>query len=194
QHGGRERRARRRWDLQQRDRHRGAPEHHPRGEHARQLQRGHHVRRQQHRQRQLVHADDRGRPAEHRSAARPAAVQPPGPHLPGDPGAPPRQPGDRRGCRLPPAGHRRAGCHPSALAATTTTLAATTATLAATTTTLAATTTTLAATTTTLTPTTTTLAATTTTTTLAPPEACDNCVDDDGDGRTDYEDPACCAQ
>src|SRR2546429_4723323 len=44
-------------------------------------------------------SDGRGRPAEHRSAARPAAVQPPGPHLPGDPGAPPRQPGDRRGDR-----------------------------------------------------------------------------------------------
>src|SRR5947208_6611876 len=25
-------------------------------------------------------------------------------------------------------------------------------------------------------------------------EDCGNCVDDDGDGRTDYEDPACCAQ
>jgi len=42
--------------------------------------------------------------------------------------------------------------------------------------------------------TTTTLAVTTTTTTLAPPEVCDNCVDDDGDGWTDYGDPACCAQ
>ena len=35
---------------------------------------------------------------------------------------------------------------------------------------------------------------TTTTTTLASREACNNCVDDDGDGRTDYEDPACCTQ
>ena len=25
-------------------------------------------------------------------------------------------------------------------------------------------------------------------------EDCGNCVDDDGDGRTDYEDPACCTQ
>jgi len=35
---------------------------------------------------------------------------------------------------------------------------------------------------------------TATTTTLASREDCGNCVDDDGDGRTDYEDPACCAQ
>ncbi len=35
---------------------------------------------------------------------------------------------------------------------------------------------------------------TTTTTTLASREVCGNCVDDDGDGRTDYEDPACCTQ
>jgi hypothetical protein len=36
--------------------------------------------------------------------------------------------------------------------------------------------------------------ATTTTTLPVPHEICGNCVDDDGDGRTDYEDPACCTQ
>src|SRR5437667_443621 len=69
----------------------------------------------------------------------------------------------------------------TAAATTSTTAAATTSTTAAatTSTTAAATTSTTAATTTTL---------------PAPPEDCGNCVDDDGDGRTDYEDPACCAQ
>jgi hypothetical protein len=32
----------------------------------------------------------------------------------------------------------------------------------------------------------------TTTTTLPPPELCGDCVDNDSDGRTDFEDPACC--
>src|SRR2546422_4943999 len=34
----------------------------------------------------------------------------------------------------------------------------------------------------------------TTTTTLAPPEVWGNCADDDGDGLTDYGDPACCTE
>jgi len=84
----------------------------------------------------------------------------------------------------------------STINVTTTTITATTTTITgSTTTTLApATTTTLAATTTTtLAATTTTTLAATTTTTLAPTEVCGNCADDDGDGLTDDEDPACCA-
>ena len=88
-------------------------------------------------------------------------------------------------------------------ATTTTTTATTTSTINVTTTTISATTTTITgsttttlapATTTTLAATTTTSLAATTTTTLAPTEVCGNCADDDGDGLTDDEDPACCAQ
>ena len=38
------------------------------------------------------------------------------------------------------------------------------------------------------------VSAVTPTTTLPSGEVCGNCMDDDGDGRTDYEDPACCTQ
>jgi len=88
-------------------------------------------------------------------------------------------------------------------ATTTTTPATTTSTTNVTTTTITATTTTTGATTTTtitgpttttVTGATTTTLAATTTTTLVPTEVCGNCADDDGDGLTDYEDPACCAQ
>src|SRR5205823_9522618 len=84
----------------------------------------------------------------------------------------------------------------STINVTTTTIAATTTTITgSTTTTLAPTTTTTlaATTTTTLAPATTTSLAATTTTTLAPTEVCGNCADDDGNGLTDDEDPACCA-
>jgi len=69
----------------------------------------------------------------------------------------------------------------------------------ATTTTLAASTTTTTTTVTGESSTTTTTTATgesSTTTTTSPPraEVCGNCVDDDGDDRTDFEDPACCPQ
>jgi hypothetical protein len=86
---------------------------------------------------------------------------------------------------------------------TTSTLAPTTTTTLAppttTSTTLAPTTTTTTApptTTTTLGPvtttTTTSVAPSTTTTTLPVAEICGNCLDDDGNGLTDFEDPACC--
>ena len=85
---------------------------------------------------------------------------------------------------------------------TTTTTATTTSTINVTTTTTTATTTTITgsttttvtgSTTTTITGATTTTLAATTTTTLAPTEVCGNCADDDGNGLTDDEDPACCA-
>jgi len=77
---------------------------------------------------------------------------------------------------------------------TTTTTATTTSTINVTTTTITATTTTITgSTTTTVTGATTTTLAATTTTTLAPTEVCGNCADDDGNGLTDDEDPACCA-
>jgi len=75
---------------------------------------------------------------------------------------------------------------------TTTTTTSTSTTTTSTTTT---TTTTTATTTSATTATTTTVTTTTVTTTTAPAgtEVCGNCIDDDGDGLTDFEDPACCA-
>src|SRR5262249_34493542 len=89
---------------------------------------------------------------------------------------------------------------PAASTTTTSTLATTTSTSTTTssTTSLAVptTTTSSAVTTTAPAPTSTPTPATppsTTSTTTLPPETCGNCLDDDHDGLTDLEDPACCA-
>lgn len=77
----------------------------------------------------------------------------------------------------------------TAVASSTTTSSTTTTTTTTTTTS----TTTTSSTTTSAPPTTTVPPSTTTTTsTTLPPEICGNCLDDDGDGLTDYEDAACC--
>ncbi|HZP40340.1 MAG TPA: hypothetical protein VFD84_02385 [Candidatus Binatia bacterium] len=76
---------------------------------------------------------------------------------------------------------------------TTTTTTSSTTTSSTTSTTTTSSTSTTTSSTSTTTQTTTTLQATTTTTTLAGGETCGNCLDDDGDGLTDFEDPRCCA-
>ena len=84
----------------------------------------------------------------------------------------------------------------STINVTTTTITATTTTITGSTTTTvtgSTTTTVTGSTTTTITGATTTTLAATTTTTLAPTEVCGNCADDDGNGLTDDEDLACCA-
>lgn len=76
---------------------------------------------------------------------------------------------------------------------TTTTIEATTTTTTSTSTTTTTSTTSTTSTATSSTTTTVTTISSTTTTVPPPAEICGNCVDDDGDGFTDFEDPACCA-